>query len=165
MFLCVMFSNISLSPTFWVAVSFFIFIVFAWSFLRSAFLNVINKYRNEISSSLGNLYMQKDESRTILERSNQELSDSSFNSYVLNAHKVAKNILDASKERIAILQHSMNQEINVSAMNVEQFLAKKTQEQILSQVSELVELYLSRNPLQFDQIAVKNVIIALKQVK
>ena len=155
----------SFSPTFWVAVSFFIFIVFAWSFLRNAFLNIINKYRNEISSSLSNLYIQKDESKTLLEKSNQELSESSFNSYVLNAHKVAKNILDASKEKIAILQHSMNQEINVSAMSVEQFLAKKTQEQILLQASELVELYLLSNPLQFNKIAVKNAIIALKQAK
>ena len=155
----------SFSPTFWVAVSFFIFIVFAWSFLRSAFLNVINKYRNEISSSLNNLYIQKDESKNLLEKSNQELSESNLNNYILNAHKVAKNILDASKERVAVLQHSMSQEINVSAMSVEQFLAKKTQEQILSQVSELVELYLVRNPLQFNSIAVKNANIALKQTK
>jgi F0F1-type ATP synthase membrane subunit b/b' len=158
-------SNMSFSPTFWVAVSFFIFIVFAWSFLRSAFLNVINKYRNEISSSLNNLYIQKDESKNLLEKSNQELSESNLNNYILNAHKVAKNILDASKERVAVLQHSMSQEINVSAMSVEQFLAKKTQEQILSQVSELVELYLVRNPLQFNSIAVKNANIALKQTK
>ena len=155
----------SFSPTFWVAVSFFIFIVFAWSFIRSAFLNIINKYRNDISSSLNNLYIQKDESKTLLEKSNQELSESNLNNYILNAHKVAKNILDASKERIAILQHSMSQEINVSAMSVEQFLAKKTQEQILSQVSELVELYLLGNPLQFDKIAVKNASISLKQAK
>ena len=155
----------SFSPTFWVAVSFFIFIIFAWSFLRSAFLNIINKYRNDISSSLNNLYIQKDESKTLLEKSKQELSESNLNNYILNAHKVAKNILDTSKERIAILQHSMSQEINVSAMSVEQFLAKKTQEQILLQVSELVELYLLRNPLQFDKIAVKNASIALKQAK
>lgn len=86
------------SPAFWVAVSFLIFILFAWNFIRRAFLSVINNYRNGISSTFGELGAQKDESFTILDNSQKELSESNLNGLVLNAHKVAKEILDDSAQ-------------------------------------------------------------------
>ncbi|MDA0617392.1 MAG: hypothetical protein O3A66_01560 [Proteobacteria bacterium] len=152
-----------LSPAFWVAVSFFVFIAFAWRFVRTAFLNAINNYRNSISSSLSDLYLRRDDSAYFLEKSHQELEDSNLNGFVLNAHKIAKEILEKSQKTVEKIQNSMGSDVAKSVSSIQSFLEAKMAYQVTDATSNVVKLYLQHNQVQFNQVAVKSVLNVLSK--
>ncbi len=144
-----------ISPTFWVAFSFFVFIALAWNTLRSSFLNAIHTYKTSISSHLSDVYAQKNNSEELLEQSNKELADSISNSYVLNAHKVAKNIAEASKEKVAYIRRTVNADMKASMSGLEAFFQEKTKKRILEFSSKLVENYIHAHKSEFNTIALQ----------
>jgi len=142
-----------ITPTFWVAFSFFVFIALAWNTLRSSFLNSIHSYKTSIASNLSDIYAQKNNSEELLEQSNKELADSISNSYVLNAHKVAKNIAEASKEKVAYIRRTVNSDMKASMSGLEAFFQEKTKKRILELSSKLVESYIHAHKSEFNTIA------------
>lgn len=144
-----------ISPTFWVAFSFFVFIALAWNTLRSSFLNAIHNYKTSIASNLSDIYAQKNNSEELLEQSNKELADSISNSYVLNAHKVAKSISEASKEKVAYIHRTVNADMKASMSGLEVFFQEKTKKRILELSSKLVESYIHAHKSEFNTIALQ----------
>ena len=144
-----------ISPTFWVAFSFFVFIALAWNTLRSSFLNAIHNYKTSIASNLSDIYAQKNNSEELLEQSNKELADSISNSYVLNAHKVAKSISEASKEKVAYIHRTVNADMKASMSGLEVFFQEKTKKRILELSSKLVETYIHAHKSEFNAIALQ----------
>jgi len=149
--------SLEISPTFWVAFSFFVFIIIVWSTLRSSFLTIIHNYKISISSYLNDIYSEKTISEELLERSNKELSEASSNIYVLNAHKVAKTISEASKERITYIRRTINNGMKNSIDGLEIFLENKTKNHILSISSKIVEEYIFSHKEEFNKIATKRI--------
>lgn len=155
----------SLSPAFWVAVSFFVFVIIAWRFVRSAFLNAINNYRNSISSSLNELYFRRDESQYFLEKSQQELEDSNLNGFVLNAHKIAKDILEKSQKTVEETQNSVGGNIEKSVSSIQSFLESKMISQVTNATAVVVQAYLQQNQEEFTKVSVKSIVNALSTHK
>ena len=144
-----------ISPTFWVAFSFFVFIALAWNTLRSSFLNAIHAYKTDIASNLSDIYAQKTNSEEYLEQSQKELADSISNSYVLNAHKVAKSISEASKEKVAYIRRTVNADMKASMSGLEIFFQEKTKKRILDLSSKVVEQYINAHKSEFNKLAMQ----------
>lgn len=151
------------SPSFWVAVSFFIFVIVAWRFIRKAFLNTIHNYRNSVSSALNDLYARKAESEALVEKSHQELEDSNLNGFVLNAHKVAKDISERSKARVDEIKNATTEGVQKSALSVQDFLRKKIASEISEATSVLVKTYLNHHQAKFNEIAARNILEVLSK--
>ncbi len=144
-----------ISPTFWVAFSFFVFIALAWNTLRSSFLNAMHAYKTDIASNLSDIYAQKNNSEEYLEQSQKELADSISNSYVLNAHKVAKSIAETSKEKVAYIRRTVNSDMKASMSGLEIFFKEKTKKRILELSSKVVQKYINAHKSEFNTIAVQ----------
>ena len=143
------------SPSFWVAISFFIFILLAWNVIRKAFLNIINEYRNSISSSFGEMLARKEESQHLLQKSIEKLDESNTNHYILNAHKAAKQILDSSKAKIALLKQHIHSDAGFAIKAFEGFVYGKMKQSIVEKSSLVVEQYIEKNEEEFSKIAIK----------
>lgn len=150
------------SPTFWVAVSFVLFVLIAWRFIRKTFLNLISAYRNDISSKINDLYNQKNDSQSMLEQSLKKLSESTSNTYILNAHKMAKSISVSSQEKIHALQNNVGKESNYLVDAFEHLFFMQMKKDISHSVAKLVEVYCSKNPAKFNQTINKNLSEAFK---
>jgi F0F1-type ATP synthase membrane subunit b/b' len=146
-----------ISPTFWVAFSFFVFIALSWNTLRSSFLNAIHAYKTDIASNLSDIYAQKNNSEEYLEQSQKELADSISNSYVLNAHKVAKSIAEASKEKVAYIRRTVNSDMKASMSGLEIFFQEKTKKRILELSSKVVEQYINAHKSEFNALSIKKI--------
>jgi F0F1-type ATP synthase membrane subunit b/b' len=146
------------SPSFWVAVSFFIFVCSSWYFVRKAFLNIINQYRNSISTALGEILAQKEESHENLELSIEKLNDSNSNYYVLNAHKTAQSIMSASEAKLALLKKHIHSDGTAAIKAFEEFIYKKMKAGILEQSSSVFEQYVTHHSEEFNNIAIAKTI-------
>jgi F0F1-type ATP synthase membrane subunit b/b' len=144
-----------ISPTFWVGFSFFVFVILAWNVIRKSFLSIIHNYKTSIASNLSEIYSKKFESEEILEKSTKELAESNSNSYILNAHKVAKTIIDSSKERIHHIKTNVNKDLKASASGLELFLQKKAKNYIIDISSRVIEEYIYNHKEEFNKIAVQ----------
>ena len=153
-----------ISPTFWVGFSFFIFVILAWNTLRKTFLNIIHNYKTAIASNLSDVYSARVESEETLEKSSKELSESNSNSYILNAHKVAKTIIDASKERVHHIKTNVNKDLKASASGLELFLQKKSKNYIIDLSSQVIEEYIYNHKEEFNKIAIQKVKEVEKEV-
>lgn len=144
------------SPSFWVAISFFIFIILAWSFIRKSLLNVINNYRNSISSSYGEMIAQREESKKLLEISIAKLEESNSNQSILSAHKTASQILHSSEAKIALLKNHINTDSTLAVKAFQEFVYKKMKQNILENSSYIVECYIVKHESEFNKIAIQN---------
>lgn len=144
-----------ISPTFWVGFSFFVFVILAWNVIRKSFLSIIHNYKTSIASNLSDIYSSKAESEEILETSIKELAESNSNSYILNAHKVAKTIIDSSKKRIHHIKTNVNKDLKASASGLELFLQKKAKNYIIDISYRVIEEYIYNHKEEFNKIAVQ----------
>jgi F0F1-type ATP synthase membrane subunit b/b' len=151
------------SQAFWVAVSFLIFIIFVWSFIRKAFLSSIKNYRNEISSELTNLLVQRSESENNLQQSITQLNEANLNNRALNAHKIAKNILEQSKNNVQKIKSHTATDVTYAAESTKVFLQTKARQEILSKASRVLSIYLHQHSGEFMSVAVKYAIDTLKK--
>lgn len=154
-----------LTPTFWVAVSFFIFIILAWKHLRAAFLNIINAYRNSISATILNIENQKEQSAQTLENSEKELLNTKSNDAILNAHKLAKEILVKSEVNVKKIQTTGMENANSATEAFKSSMLEKAKRQILQKTAIIVEAYISKNQKQFNKISIEKVNQTLKNAK
>ena len=98
-----------------------------------------------------------------MEKSHQELEDSNLNGFVLNAHKIAKEILEKSQKTVEKIQNSMGSDVAKSVSSIQSFLEAKMAYQVTDATSNVVKLYLQHNQVQFNQVAVKSVLNVLSK--
>lgn len=115
---------------------------------------MMDKYRNDISSTLGNLMAKRQQSYELREKSVARLNESSSNMYVLNAHKAAKSITDSSEAKLALLKNHMHMDANAAIKAFERFIQNKMHTEILAASSLIVEEYINRHKAEFNNIAI-----------
>lgn len=154
-------SSFFTSPSFFVGVSFLIFFTFSWKIVKKTFLNAIDNYRNSIVTMLNDVNEKRRQSIEILDKSQKELSDANLNDYVLNAHKVAKDIMDSSAIKIKEIETSVV--VSNTALSVKSNIESKIKNDILLKTSLIVEKYIECHKNDFNAIAMKQIFSTLKK--